>query len=94
MPWAHRDEGAFEHPADRSRRCAEVEGFSLHAGVAVAAKDRVGLERLCPLRAAAEHHTLKGRRANDETTVGWLRVGAVGGRNGRMRDAVSAGSHR
>jgi Putative transposase len=47
MLWAHRDEGAFEHPADRGRRCAEVEGFSLHAGVAVAAEDRVGLERLC-----------------------------------------------
>jgi hypothetical protein len=47
MPWAHRDEGAFEHPADRGRRCAEVDGFSLHAGVAVAAEDRAGLERLC-----------------------------------------------
>jgi len=31
----------------RSKRCAEVAGFNLHANVRVAANDREGLEHLC-----------------------------------------------
>lgn len=45
LPWAGRDEDEFEHPTRRRRRCAQFEGFSLHADVAVAEKDRAGLER-------------------------------------------------
>jgi hypothetical protein len=41
----------WEHPAQQrahqGRRCATVEGFSLHAGTTVGALDRRGLERLC-----------------------------------------------
>jgi hypothetical protein len=41
----------WEHPAQqrapRGRRCATVEGFSLHAETTVGALDRRGLERLC-----------------------------------------------
>ena len=41
----------WEHPGKesrpRSRRCASVDGFSLHAQTAVQALDRAGLERLC-----------------------------------------------
>ena len=36
----------WEHPVHRSRRCAIVEGYSLHANAAVEAHDRRGLERL------------------------------------------------
>ena len=38
---------AVESPDAASSRCATLGGFSLHAGVAVAAVDRAGLERLC-----------------------------------------------
>jgi hypothetical protein len=31
----------------RSRRCASVDGFSIHANTAVAASNRIGLEHLC-----------------------------------------------
>lgn len=34
-------------PRFRGRRCAEVEGFNVHANVRVAANDRRGLETLC-----------------------------------------------
>ena len=40
-------DASFEHPARSSQRCAMVEGFSVHANVAVKAKDRAGLERIC-----------------------------------------------
>ena len=33
--------------ARRSRRCASVDGFSIHANTAVAAHNRIGLEHLC-----------------------------------------------
>ena len=37
----------WEHPLRRHRRCAHIDGFSLHAQTAVHALDRAGLERLC-----------------------------------------------
>jgi hypothetical protein len=44
----------------RSRRCASVDGFSIHANTAVASENRVGLERLCRygMRAAFSHERL------------------------------------
>ena len=35
------------HPPRRSRRCATLEGFSLHANTRVHENDRAGLETLC-----------------------------------------------
>ncbi len=43
--WPQQD--TWEHPPKPKKRCAAVEGFSLHAGVTVAAQDRKGLARLC-----------------------------------------------
>jgi len=40
-------DASFEHPARASERCAMVQGYSVHANVAVKAHDRAGLERLC-----------------------------------------------
>jgi len=40
-------EAAFEHPARGSERCAMVQGYSVHANVAIKAHDRAGLEKLC-----------------------------------------------
>jgi hypothetical protein len=40
-------DASFEHPARRRQRCAMVEGYSVHANVAVKAEDRTGLERIC-----------------------------------------------
>ncbi len=37
----------WEHPQKQKKRCAAVDGFSLHAGVSIAADDRKGLARLC-----------------------------------------------
>ena len=42
-----QEEGAWEHPPKQKRRCATVDGFSLHADVSVATEDRKGLARLC-----------------------------------------------
>jgi len=39
--------GLAEQPPHRGRRCAFLEGFSLHANTWVHENDRVGLERLC-----------------------------------------------
>jgi hypothetical protein len=39
-------QGLFENPAPKEC-CADAEGFSLHAGVRIEAKDREGLRRLC-----------------------------------------------
>ncbi len=36
----------WEHPQKQKKRCAAVDGFSLHAGVSIAADDRKGLARL------------------------------------------------
>ena len=36
-----------EHAARPKPRCAFLEGYSLHADVAVHENDRLGLERLC-----------------------------------------------
>jgi len=47
LPAMPRDEARFEHPAHRDRRCALVNGFSLHANVSAGAHNRAGLERLC-----------------------------------------------
>ena len=50
LPSTPRREAGWEHPDQqgrRKRRSAMVDGFSLHADVAVAAADRKGLERLC-----------------------------------------------
>ena len=41
--WEHPEQS----PRPKSPRCAQVEGFSLHAQTAVPALDRRGLERLC-----------------------------------------------
>lgn len=38
---------AFEHPARGDQRCAMVQGYSVHANVAIKAHDRAGLEKLC-----------------------------------------------
>jgi hypothetical protein len=43
---AHK-EAAFEHPHKRRRRCALVEGFSVHAQSAVKGTSRNALEKLC-----------------------------------------------
>ena len=40
-------EAAFEHPRKRRRRCAFVDGFSVHAQSSVKAASRSGLEKLC-----------------------------------------------
>ena len=44
LTWSDPDD---DHATGRARLCAKVAGFSLHAGQAVAADDREGLERLC-----------------------------------------------
>jgi hypothetical protein len=44
LTWSDPDD---DHARGRARLCAKVGGFSLHAGQAVAADDREGLERLC-----------------------------------------------
>ena len=44
LTWSDPDD---DHTTGRARLCAKVAGFSLHAGQAVAADDREGLERLC-----------------------------------------------
>ena len=38
---------SFEHPSRGSERCAMVQGYSVHANVAIKAHDRAGLEKLC-----------------------------------------------
>jgi len=38
---------SFEHPSRGDQRCAMVQGYSVHANVAIKAHDRAGLERLC-----------------------------------------------
>jgi hypothetical protein len=44
----------------RSRRCASVDGFSIHANTAISSENRVGLERLCRygMRPAFSHERL------------------------------------
>jgi len=37
----------FEHPARGDQRCAMIQGYSVHANVAIKAHDRAGLEKLC-----------------------------------------------
>jgi hypothetical protein len=46
-------------------RCVVSSGFSLHAGVAVTASDRAGLERLCKYMARAALATERLRQTND-----------------------------
>jgi len=46
-PPARRRGRAHAEAPMRGRRCANVDGFSLHADVCVPARDRVPLERLC-----------------------------------------------
>jgi len=43
------DEPALYHVSSRGPRPAQLDGFDLHAGVGVPARDRAGLERLCRL---------------------------------------------
>ena len=38
---------SFEHPSRGSERCTMVQGYSVHANVAIKAHDRAGLEKLC-----------------------------------------------
>jgi len=47
LPAMPRDEQHFEHPVNRDRRCALINGFSLHANISVGPHNRKGLERLC-----------------------------------------------
>jgi hypothetical protein len=42
-----KEQDAEAAAAPRPRRCASVDGFSIHAGTAVGPTDRVGLEKLC-----------------------------------------------
>ncbi len=60
--WAEaaHDEQAEAASAPRPRRCASVDGFSIHAGTAVSATNRIGLEKLCRhgLRPAFSHERL------------------------------------
>jgi len=60
--WAEaaKDEQAEAASTPRPRRCASVDGFSIHAGTAVSATNRFGLEKLCRygLRPAFSHERL------------------------------------
>jgi hypothetical protein len=40
-------DASWEHPRTPPRRCAHVDGYSLHAQTCIDALDRAGLERLC-----------------------------------------------
>jgi hypothetical protein len=45
--WTQEAQEQDAEAAPRPRRCASVDGFGIHAGTAVSASDRVGLEKLC-----------------------------------------------
>jgi hypothetical protein len=79
LPWARRDEAEFEHPADRGRRCAEVEGFSLHAAIRrsntsrYAATQLLKMSAIC-VRAESWNSGTRGRSAE---TPGCNRCGGT-----------------
>lgn len=59
--WTREEEEQdAEAVAPRPKRCASVDGFSIHAGTAVSESDRLGLEKLCRygLRPAFSHQRL------------------------------------
>jgi hypothetical protein len=65
-PVGHRDDDQ-PSPERRSKRCAQLDGFSVHANTSIAADNRLGLEKLCRygMRPAFSHQRLsldsKGR---------------------------------
>jgi hypothetical protein len=66
LPLLHADDdatdaGRADERLELSRRCAAIDGFSIHANTAVVASDRLGLEKLCRygMRPAFSHERLR-----------------------------------
>jgi hypothetical protein len=72
----------WEHPADRQPRCATVDGYRVHANVAIAADDRRGLEHLLgyglrPAFALSRLHLLSDGRVAYRLKKPWPRPGGI-----------------
>lgn len=61
LPLADEPSDADPPKDTRSRRCAHIDGFSIHANTAVPADNRLGLEKLCRygMRPAFSHERLR-----------------------------------